>query len=257
MLHTTRTLMLACAMVAGCLLAGRATAQPDARALPLLMEMATLLGDAKSYQVDMQIGYDAVQDSGEKIEFGELRQVSLQRPSHVRNELRSSDGRVETILFDGQWITVSEAQSGVYARAPQPGDIDATIRYFLEGLGMRLPLAAMLMSTFPEVLGQRLLGVEYVEQTDILGAPTHHLAGQVPGVDFQVWIDAGGRALPRRIILTYRDEPGQPQFRANFSNWNFKPSFKTGAFHFDPPADAREIPLVKQFTPVTESGEQP
>lgn len=266
MLHSTRSLILTIALVGSPMLAGATSAQSVAdteqadsagAAATLVMEMAELLGDAQSYRVDMHIGYDAVQASGEKIEFGELRQVSLQRPSQVLNELQSSDGRRELILFDGEWITVSQAESGIYARAPQPGDIDATVRYFLEGLGMRLPLAAMLMSSFPEVLGQRLEGIEYVEETDILGTPTHHLAGRVPGVDFQVWIDAGGQALPLRIILTYRDEVGQPQFRANFSNWNFKPGFADGTFRFEPAAGAQEVPLVTHFIPVTESGDQP
>jgi hypothetical protein len=262
MLHYPRSLLLACLLLAAGIAAEPAPAQPEptesqATAKKLLLDMAGLLGAAQAYQVDLQIGYDSVQPGGEKIEFGEHRSVALQRPSHVLNELLSSDGRRETILFDGSWITVSEAKAGVYARAPQPGDIDVTLRYFLEDLGMRLPLAAMMMSTFPDVLGQRLTAVEYVEKTSILGPAAHHLAGSVPGVDFQVWIAADGKALPLRIILTYRDEIGQPQFRADFSNWNFAPEFASGTFAFVPPAGAREIPLVTTFTPATPTEEQP
>jgi Predicted periplasmic protein (DUF2092) len=42
-------------------------------------------------------------------------------------------------------------------------------------------------------------------------------------VDFQLWIADGDQPLPLRAVLTYRREAGQPQFRAQFSDWNFEP----------------------------------
>jgi hypothetical protein len=54
--------------------------------------------------------------------------------------------------------------------------------------------------------------------------PCDHLAVRTAGgVDFQVWIAQGDEPLPRRIVITYKDENGQPQFWADFSNWNLAP----------------------------------
>ena len=38
-------------------------------------------------------GYDVVQESGQKIEFGELRNVTVSRPDRLRIEVERSDGQ--------------------------------------------------------------------------------------------------------------------------------------------------------------------
>ena len=226
--------------------------QQEARAL--LLSMATELGDAQRFQVDVQVAYDSVQEDGQKIEFGETRQISVERPSMLLTETQNSDGTGEYLLFDGQWITVGDLGAKIYARAPQPGDIDAGIKYFLNGLHMRLPLAAMLMNSFPQELEKRTLVINTVEDTDILGEPAKHLAGRMKDVDFQVWIATKNRPLPLRIVLTYREAAGQPQFRANFSNWSFNPVFPKNMFAFTMQPGAVEVPLAASFVQHTATG---
>jgi hypothetical protein len=228
---------------------GQWTASQQA-AKDLLLEMATQLSDTQSFQVDVRSGYDALQDTGQKIEFGEQRHLSVERPSLLLSKGQSSSGATELLVFDGEWITVSNPDQKVYARAPQPGDIDKALTYMVGDLGMHLPLAAMLMSRFPEEIERRMVDIRYVEETDILGEPAHHIAGRTKDVDFQVWITTRHNALPLRVILTYREEPGQPQYWANFSDWKLHPSFLLDAFRFEPRADEREVALADHFIPV-------
>jgi hypothetical protein len=257
MMLNIRAILLSCALLASGLAIAQNGAGTDAMppldesqqaAKALLMNMATQLGEAKKFQVDVLVGYDTMQADGQKIEFGEKRRLSLERPSLLLSEEQNSNGVGEAILFDGEWITVSDSAAGVYARAAQPGDIDVSIKYFLSDLHMRLPLAIMLKTDFAQEIDKRLLDIAYVEETDILGEPTDHLAGRTKDVDFQVWITKDAQALPLRIVLTYRELPGQPQFRANFSQWNFNPSFLQKTFRFEPPVNAHEVPLVAAFT---------
>ena len=67
-------------------------------AMALLLDMATQLGDAQKFQVEMLVGYDAVQGDGQKIEFGERRHVSVERPSLMLNDVQGSDGSRESIV---------------------------------------------------------------------------------------------------------------------------------------------------------------
>lgn len=224
-------------------------------AMGMLMSMAEQLGSSAKFQVDLRVSYDAVQADGQKIEFGEQRRISLERPTLLLVDERASDGAGSMTLFDGEWITVSNAREKVYARAPQPGDIDQSVQYFVRDLGMRMPLAAMLTTRFPQELEKRVLEISHVEQTDFLGVPADHLAGRMKDVDFQVWISAGQRPVPLRIVITYRKEPGQPQFRADFTDWKFNPSFLHKTFRFDPAPGAREVPLVAQFILESQGGE--
>jgi hypothetical protein len=40
----------------------------------------------------------------------------------------------------------------------------------------------------------------------------HFFFLQPPGIELELWSEADERALPRRIAITYRSIPGEPQF---------------------------------------------
>ena len=61
--------------------ASQAAAEPRADAEAILMGMAKFLSQAQRFTVSIRGGYDAVQASGEKIEFGYLRKVTLADPT--------------------------------------------------------------------------------------------------------------------------------------------------------------------------------
>jgi hypothetical protein len=216
-------------------------------AAALFKAMSGYLAGLQSFSVAYRSGYDVVQSTGQKIEFGETRRLMLVRPDRLRMEEVSSDGTRDLVIFDGRNITVLNADEKVFAQAPQPASLDDALGYFVRDLKMRMPLALMLTTRFPEVLANRISAIDYVERTEILGAPAHHIAGRGENVDFQFWIRDGERPLPLRLILTYRDSPGQPQHWAIFADWDTSPSVADSDFEFAPPADARQIPFAVQF----------
>ena len=124
----------------------------EEKAMAVLKRTTALLSQAPRFSVTLDIGFDAVQDSGRKIEFGETRQIVLRRPDRLRVDATTRDGAKSTLLFDGKNITVLHPQENVYATAARPGSVDEAIAYFVHDLGMRFPLAEMLTSQ----LAQRL-----------------------------------------------------------------------------------------------------
>ncbi len=224
--------------------ADQAKPPPEARAL--LMEMATFLAGLDAFSAKMHGGYDVVQESGQKIEFLENRKVTLQRPNHLRIQETSADGRGQSVTFDGSKMTIWDGETGVYAQADQPGSVDDAIVYFVRDLQMRLPLAPLLTTRFPAELERRLQSVDYVERTDVLGEPAHHIAGRTKAMDFQVWIADDERPFPLRIVLTYPDV-GRPQYWAQFSDWNLEPKVSDKTFAFEAPQGARQIAFEVQI----------
>ena len=112
---------------------------------------------------------------------------------------------------------------------------------------MRLPFAAMLVTTASADIGQRTTRLDYVEKTSIYGAPAHHLAGRTESVDFQVWIPDGDKPMPQRLVLTYVKEKGEPQFRAQFSDWNLAPQVTEATFAFTPAPGAQKIAFLAEL----------
>ncbi len=244
--------------------AAAAPVEPHADAEAILMGMAELLSRTQRFSVNVRSGYDAVQPSGQKIEFGDNRTLTVSRPDRLRAEAEHSGGDKQLVLFDGKAITVFSSPRNVYASISRPGNLDEAIAYFMRDLHMRLPLAMLLVSRLPAELERRVQSLDYVEKTNILGAPAHHLAGQTTTVDFQIWVADGGRPLPQRVVLTYNDSEGEPQFRAQFSDWNLAPEVTESMFAFTPPEGAEKIAFLPQLRAVAvprkaapdQSGEQ-
>ena len=150
--------------------------------------------------------------------------------------------------MDGQHITVLDASTNVFAQAPTSGeDLDDAIHYLLDSLKLKLPLAPLLMASFPEVLRRHVVEADLVETTDILGSTADHIAARTQEVDFQVWIAQGNQPWPLRIVIDYRLLPGSPQYWADLSDWNPSPTFKQQTFVFKQPAGATRIPFAVQF----------
>jgi hypothetical protein len=165
-----------------------AVTESQREAAALLTGMAEYLAGLQSFSVMFRAGYDVVQASGQKIEFGETRRLVLARPDRLRMEEVASDGKTDRVLFDGRLITVLDAEAGVYAQAPQPGTIDDTLGYFVRDLRMRMPLALLMTTRLPGVLAGAVKTIDIVDSTEILGMPTQHIAGRTDNVDFQFWV---------------------------------------------------------------------
>jgi hypothetical protein len=213
----------------------------------ILMRMAKFLATAPRFSVNVHGSYDAVQTSGQKIEFSETRHVTVDRPSRLRVEGARSDGTMVATVFDGKEITLIDAATNVYATAPQPGNLDETIVYFVKDLHMQLPLAVLLVSELPAELKSRVRSIDYVEKTNINGAAVHHLAARGDTVDFQIWVTDSDQPLPQRIVITYKTAKGEPQFRAQFSDWNLAPEIKDSTFLANPPDGAQRIAFAAQL----------
>ena len=231
----------------------QAQAQSQAQANAILMRMAEFVGGAKGFSVNIRGGYDAVQASGQKIEFGETRKVTLSRPDRLRVEGERSDGAKVLTVFNGKEIVLIDAARNVYATAPQPGGIDESVIHFVRDLGMRLPLAVLLVSQLPAELKDRVRSVDYVEKTSVHGSPSHHLAARTDSVDFQIWVADGDKPLPQRVVITYKNETGQPQFWAQFSDWNLAPAIADSTFVAKPPEGAQKIAFAAQLARVAQA----
>ena len=92
----------------------------DERAAARLAAMANTLAKATRLQTTIDANWDVTQPSGEKIEFGETRVMTMRRPDRMRVETTRRDGRRRVFLFDG---TVADRTS--IATAPFAAARDA------------------------------------------------------------------------------------------------------------------------------------
>jgi hypothetical protein len=213
----------------------------DAAALKSIERLSDFIAGTKQFSVTVDVAYDVVQEWGQKLEFGETRQVTLRRPDRLKVETTERDGDVSGVVFDGREIAAFNLKDKVYATTPQPGSIDDAIAYFVDDLGMRLPMASILQGHLAKDVKSWARDVRYVEEASIGGVACDHVALHGDWEDVQLWIARGDRPLLQRMVITYHRAEGKPQFSAQLRDWNLSPDVADAVFAFTPPAGAAKI----------------
>ena len=214
-----------------------------------LMKAAEFLAKAQRFSVTVDIGYDVEQPWGQKLEFGALRKVTVRRPDRMAVDITDRDGHRRGFRFDGKRLAFFGLEEKVYAMAQKSGDIDAALAYFIRDLRMSLPLAEIVSNNLPKIVKDRIGEPYLVEEATIAGARCEHLALRNDQVDAQLWVAKGDQPVLQRIVLTYKRENGQPQFWANFHDWNFAPEAPDSLFIFTPADGANRIQFVAGMDP--------
>jgi hypothetical protein len=88
----------------------------------------------------------------------------------------------------------------------------------------------------------------YHGTSEIDGRECHSLAFVGNEIDWQIWIDAGPRPAPCKLVITYLTRPAKPQFSAVFTDWDFSPHIAPSRFVADLPPGAEEIPFKLEST---------
>ena len=241
--------------------AGTPTSSPagsarDTQAMAILQRMTDFLSQAQRLSVTAEIGFDVVQASGEKLEFGETRQFLIRRPDRLRVDITKRDGATSGFRFDGQEIAVFNTKEQVYATAAKPGTLDEAIAYFINDLDMRFPLAELFSTQLAETLAAKVRSAYNVGPERIMGVACEHIALRGDQADMQLWVAQGDQPLPCRLVITYRAAEGQPQFWAQFSDWNFSPDVSDAQFVFMPPEGAAKIAFATRKPVPTVEGKQ-
>jgi hypothetical protein len=217
----------------------------DPDAVDVLRKMVKSLTEAQALRVKLDEEYDALQSDGETFSFGKSAVMLLRRPDRLRVEGADRAGNDRYWTYDGKQLTVYDADRNVFAASAQSGDIDAVMDFLRDEVGMKLPLAPLFSTNLRALLLENVVTATFVDEEILDGVELDHIAFQyADGVGVQLWIPAKGDALPRRMVMTFEDARGRPQFRADFREWDLAPKLKDSAFHFDAPKGARAVPFV-------------
>ncbi len=87
----------------------------------------------------------------------------------------------------------------------------------------------------------------FVGYAVIDGVGYQHFSYRTVSTDFQAWIATEAPHLLKRVVIDYRDEPGQPQFRGQFVSFDLDPELPDDLFEFSKPDDAELIPTESKL----------
>jgi hypothetical protein len=201
----------------------------------------SLLADEFSFQARTLRVY--VERSGQPLHIAHTIQVVVRRPDRLAISVTGDDG-ASKLLYDGKTVTLFGVETKHYSTIPVPNTIQGMLETVMGKLGVDFPLSDFLTNAPDKSFLTGVTSGREVNTVTIDGMPCRHLLfTQSPGIELELWIEKSDKALPRRLVVTYRSEPGQPSYVAELFDWNFTVHPTDADFTFQPPEGATRVEL--------------
>ena len=221
-------------------------AQPagiDPQAEKLLRRMSDYLAGRQQFALKAESTIEVVLTSGQKLQFSTPAAASVWRPNRLRAD-RKGDIVNQDFFYDGKNLTLYNPKENLYATTAAPPTIDEMLDFAREKLDVIAPGAEVLYSNAAERMLKVTTSGFVVGPSVVEGVKSTHLAFRGAEVDWQIWIEEGGRPLPRKFVLTSKQVKGEPQFTVLVRNWDLAPKLTEGMFTFTPPKGAKKIDFL-------------
>jgi hypothetical protein len=216
-----------------------AHAQDAGKILKLMSDYVT---GQKTISMTFDSDIEVITPELQKIQFTSSGQVLLNRPDKLRATRTGGYSDVE-LVFDGKAATVLGKNVNAFAQVDAPGSVDQLIDRLRERK-VAIPGADLLLSRVYEELTAGVIDSKHIGQGVIDGVECEHLAFRTADVDWQLWVEVGGRPIPRKYVITSKAVTGAPQYTLRIRDWRTDMQASVDAFAFKPPADARKVELT-------------
>jgi hypothetical protein len=182
-------------------------------------------------------------NAGELLHIEHTFKVTVRRPDRLLVDGTGDDGP-RRLIYDGKTAVLVLDGGKKYASLPVPETIDGMMRVVIGHFGVDFPLADFLTDAPDKAFLSGVTAGREVGSAMIDGVQCRHLVfSQPPGIELELWVEANDQSLPRRLIVTYHALPGEPNFVAEFSDWNFTAHPPDADFQFEPPDGAEQLQL--------------
>lgn len=215
----------------------------DAQAEQSLKRMSAFLAGLKTFSFSAEETVEEPRPGGQAVELSNRRRVTVARPNRLAAELAGDSGDRQ-FFYDGKTVTLFDRTARVYGTVPAPATIDAMLDDVFQRFGVSVPLADLLFSDPYRILTENVQSGTFIGTHRVGSVRCQHLAFRGAALDWQIWIDAGETALPRRLAIQFKQAPGAPRYAATLEEWNLSPPVADTTFVFQPPAGAQKIAFL-------------
>jgi hypothetical protein len=209
-------------------------------AAKILKAMSDYVASQKTLSITFDSDIEVITSTLQKIQFTNSGQVQLSRPDKLR-ATRTGGYRDVEIVFDGKMLTVNNKDANDFAQIDAPGSIDQLIDLLRDKHRVTAPGADILFSNAYAAMMSDVMESAHIGKGVIDGVECEHLAFRNMDTDWQIWIEAGARPIPRKYVITSKGVAGAPQYTLRIKEW--KSDVPADAFAFKPAQGAKKVAL--------------
>lgn len=227
-------------------LAASAQAQDaiEPAAIEALQAMGAHLAGLQTFGVSSQTEMEVVLDSDQKLLIGGTVQYQVQRPDHLRIDLKT-DVVERQLYYDGKTVSYVSPSDGHYAQIDDaPTTIKEMLDYTTRTYAIDFPAADLFQWGTEDELIDLITEAFRVGPALVDGVETEHWAYRTAAQDWEVWLRSDGTSLPVRISVVNREDEALPRFVATYV-WDEQATPAADVFTYQPAEGATRIEFLE------------
>jgi len=227
------------------------TAQPVANAvnpdtIQALMDMGAHLQTLVRFSVSTELTGERVLADGQKLQHTATADMDVERPNRLRALMTSARSERE-LFFDGKTVTIWTPAQKYYSTVPFTDTLGELVSRMQDKYEVQIPLSDLFVFGTPAAQFDKIESAMNAGQDFVGKDLCDHYAFRQGKIDWQIWITAGSKPLPRKIVITNRGDEARPQ-SVSLIDWNLKPTFTSAVFKFTPPKGATAVEILPRKT---------
>ena len=226
--------------IALCLLACGAVHADDQDPRVILKEMTVYIAGHNNLSARYDTDIEVITPELQKIQFTGSGELVVNRKSGLRAKRTGGYTNVE-LVFDGKTATLYSHDSNSFASIEAPGTIDDLVERLRNDFSVDVPGADLLLAGAYEKLTENVVDAKYVGLGVIDGVECDHLAFRTDETDWQLWVEAGERPVPRKYVITSKTVAQAPQYTLRISELRTDVTADADAFQFKAPEGAKQV----------------
>ncbi len=222
----------------------QASPRVDSVALYILDRTAATIQSQSSCSFVTTTSYDVWQEGIGYVKNTTEDRVWMKFPDKMKVNLWGDKGH-RTLYYNGNYFSYYSYGNNHYSWIPAKGTIVQAVDTINKTYGVEFPAADFFYPDFVNDLLNTGGNLIYLGISQVQGKPCYHIAGNdVDGTVFQFWLSQDEFFLPVKMVLTYKETTGQPQYEAIYSDWEINPVLSDAMFEFVPPPGSQLIKMA-------------
>lgn len=223
--------------------------QDEPTAEEIIAAATNLLERLPQFSFEADITEDVLTDGDVLIQTAHHMTYWAKRPNKIYYRIEGDDINKEW-YYDGKTATVFDLEQKFYASAVFPSTIDEALTKAHNEYNVRMAIVGMARSDLYTNLTKNVKDTRVIGVSRINGQNCYQVLLERERVNVQLWIQTGKTNLLRKMLITYKQYPGSPQWSATFTHWNTNPGLEDSRFDFKPPQGSVPIQFLRNEQPV-------
>src|SRR5215813_1246472 len=190
--------------------APEAASAVDQASIQALKDMGAFLQTLKRFWVSTELTGERVLADGQKLQHTATANMDVERPNKLRALMHSARSKRE-LIYDGKTVTLYTPAQKYYSTVAFADPIGVLVKRLQERYAVEVPLSDLFVWGTPDAPLDKIDSAMNAGQDFIDNDLCDHYAFRQGKIDWQIWITAGNKPLPRKVVVTYRGDEARPQ----------------------------------------------